>query len=136
MKGIVTDTQAFTEGILDLYVQRQNIVLSNIANVDTPNYKAKDFTFESKLQAILGLDVKGHMSATHASHFPKKLSLEGFMPDIEYDSELRTIWGADKVNLEEEMTKLTKINLKYSALAQIVKSGYTGIQEVIQEVRT
>ena len=135
MKGIVSSTQAFTEGILDLYTKRQNIVLSNIANVDTPSYRAKDFQFEEQLQEKLGLHAQEYMSATHASHFPSQLSLEGFQPTIGYDTEMRTIWGADSVNLEEEMTKLTKINLKYAALAQVVKSGYTGLQQVIQEVR-
>lgn len=133
MKGIISNTQAFTEGILDLYVKRQNIVLSNIANVDTPQYRPKDFTFEKKLQETLGLNAEGSMSATHSSHFPKQASLSGFSPDMKFPSELRTIWGADTVNLEAEMTKLTKINLKYAALAQVVKSGYSGIQQMIQE---
>ncbi|MDE7469453.1 MAG: flagellar basal body rod protein FlgB [Desulfovibrionaceae bacterium] len=135
MKGIVNSTQAFTEGILNLYTQRQNIVQSNIANVDTPSYRAKDLRFEEALQEKLNLDAKGHISATHPSHFPSRLSLDGFHPTIEQDSELRTLWGLDSVNLEEEMTKLTKINLKYAALTQVVKSGYTGLQQVIQEVR-
>ena len=135
MKGIVSRTQAFTEGVLDLYVQRQNIVLSNIANVDTPGYRAKDLRFEEALQEQVSLTAGEQVSATHPSHFPSKISLDRFSPQIEYDSEVRTIWGADSVNLEEEMTKLTKINLKYAALAQVVKSGYSGLQQVIQEVK-
>jgi len=38
---------------LTLVSQRQKLVASNIANADTPNYRTKDFDFESALHAAL-----------------------------------------------------------------------------------
>ncbi|MGL4722552.1 MAG: flagellar basal body rod protein FlgB [Desulfovibrionaceae bacterium] len=134
MQGITSQSQDFAEYVMDLQVKRQNIVMSNIANVDTPQYKSKEFHFENILQREMQNDLQGKISATSPSHFPKPTSLLMSTPHVTESRELRTIWGEDKVNLEKEMTNLAKINLKYSALSQIVRSGYTSIQEMIREV--
>ena len=39
---------------LDLTSARQNLVSQNVANVDTPGYKAKDIDFRQELQRALG----------------------------------------------------------------------------------
>ncbi|KAB2319189.1 flagellar basal body rod protein FlgB [Betaproteobacteria bacterium SCN1] len=39
---------------LRLRDQRQQVLASNIANADTPNYKARDFDFKSALTSALG----------------------------------------------------------------------------------
>lgn len=39
---------------LNLRAQRHQILASNIANADTPNYKARDFDFSSAMQQALG----------------------------------------------------------------------------------
>jgi flagellar basal-body rod protein FlgB len=43
----------FNEVALNLRGQRQQLIASNIANADTPNYKARDFDFNSALQNAL-----------------------------------------------------------------------------------
>jgi flagellar basal-body rod protein FlgB len=66
----------FNEVALNLRGQRQQLIASNIANADTPNYKARDFDFNSALQNALTrsptaaspVDLaktsKGHMQAS------------------------------------------------------------------------
>ena len=39
---------------LDLRAHRQQILASNIANADTPNYKARDLDFAAALESALG----------------------------------------------------------------------------------
>jgi flagellar basal-body rod protein FlgB len=43
----------FNEVALNLRGQRQQLIASNIANADTPNYKARDFDFNNALQNAL-----------------------------------------------------------------------------------
>ena len=38
---------------LNLRVERQKVLASNIANADTPNYKARDFDFSSELSRVM-----------------------------------------------------------------------------------
>ncbi|TAM03430.1 MAG: flagellar basal body rod protein FlgB, partial [Pusillimonas sp.] len=41
---------SFFQTAINLRQQRQQVLAANIANADTPNYKARDFDFSSTLQ--------------------------------------------------------------------------------------
>ena len=47
MLNIYGNSVSLDERTLDLLWERQNITMNNIANVDTPNYKARFITFEN-----------------------------------------------------------------------------------------
>jgi flagellar basal-body rod protein FlgB len=49
MIGKLDDYLRFNESALSLRAQRQQILASNIANADTPNYKARDIDFASAM---------------------------------------------------------------------------------------
>jgi flagellar basal-body rod protein FlgB len=44
----------FAQTALSLRARRQEVIASNLANSDTPNYKARDIDFSSALQSALG----------------------------------------------------------------------------------
>lgn len=45
---------AFVQAALNLRARRQEILASNLANSDTPNYKARDLDFASALRGAMG----------------------------------------------------------------------------------
>lgn len=45
---------AFVQNALQLRALRQGILAANLANADTPNYKARDLDFASALRSALG----------------------------------------------------------------------------------
>ena len=47
------DTLTYHGDALKLRAERQRVLAANIANADTPNYKAMDFDFKSALQSAL-----------------------------------------------------------------------------------
>lgn len=49
MSGLYGNGIGLTETVLDYLWGRQNITLNNIANVDTPGFKAQYVTFEEEL---------------------------------------------------------------------------------------
>src|SRR5438067_5653658 len=53
MIGKLDDYLRFNETALSLRSQRQELLASNIANADTPNYKARDIDFSNALQGAL-----------------------------------------------------------------------------------
>ncbi|HJW55545.1 MAG TPA: flagellar basal body rod protein FlgB [Burkholderiaceae bacterium] len=53
MSGKLDDYLRFHEAALSLRAQRQQLLASNIANADTPNYKARDIDFSKTLQGVL-----------------------------------------------------------------------------------
>ena len=53
MIGKLDDYLRFNETALNLRGQRQQLIASNIANADTPNYKARDIDFNSAMKSAL-----------------------------------------------------------------------------------
>ena len=64
MKSMFNSQIGLVSRVMDMQLQRQNVITSNLANVETPNYKPRELAFEKELQSALGLDMKGRMSAT------------------------------------------------------------------------
>ncbi|RZI42105.1 flagellar basal body rod protein FlgB [Herbaspirillum sp. HC18] len=55
MIGKLDEALHFQQTVLRLRAERQQVLASNIANADTPNYKARDVDFNSALkQALAG----------------------------------------------------------------------------------
>ena len=53
MIGKLDEHLRFNETALNLRAQRQQLLASNIANADTPNFKARDIDFSKALQGAL-----------------------------------------------------------------------------------
>ncbi len=53
MSGKLDDYLRVNETAINLRAQRQQLLASNIANADTPNYKARDMDFNKALQSAL-----------------------------------------------------------------------------------
>lgn len=53
---------AFQSAALGLRAQRQQVLAGNIANADTPNYKARDFDFSTALQAAVAGRAEGGLT--------------------------------------------------------------------------
>ena len=53
MIGKLDDYLRFNETALNLRGQRQQLIASNIANADTPNYKSRDIDFNSAMKTAM-----------------------------------------------------------------------------------
>ena len=122
-----------TAKVMDLQLQRQNLVTSNIANVNTPGYKARRLEFEEKLQDALNQNQLGKMTRTTARHLPNTFSADGFKGDSLEDFRAREIYGQDEVDLDTEMAVNAKNTMLYNALAAVIKKNFDSLGKVIQE---
>ncbi len=70
MVSKLDDYLRFNEAALGLRAQRQQVLASNIANADTPNYKARDIDFASALQGALSKSAPpaGVLATTSPQH--------------------------------------------------------------------
>lgn len=133
MKSLFSTQLNLVGKVLDMQLQRQNVISSNLANINTPNYKPRELAFEKELQKALGLDEKGNVTRTSASHIPTSFDPNSFDSEWQKKFVPRQIHGEDRVNLDKEMTKLAKNQLHYSALTQIMGSTFEGLKTAIQE---
>jgi flagellar basal-body rod protein FlgB len=104
--------------------KRHKVILSNIANADTPNYRAKDVVMEEGSASKLKITREKHIS-------PR--SREGFRV-IEIQ---RRLTGNDfnNVSLEEEMAKLTQNRIAYEAYMRMIRGSVDKLNNIIKEGR-
>ena len=119
--------------VMDLRLQRQNVVMANVANVNTPKYKARKLAFEEDLQSALQLDAKGRMTRTNQMHMPAEFDVNGFQGKGIQDYKPRLVHGEDVVDLDKEMAAMSKNGMMYNALSDVIAKSFTGLQTVINE---
>jgi flagellar basal-body rod protein FlgB len=104
--------------------KRHKVILSNIANADTPNYRAKDVVMEE--------ESVGKLKITRERHINTK-SGEGFKV-VEVQ---RRLVGNDfnNVSLEEEMAKLTQNRVAYEAYMRMIRGSVDELNNIIKEGR-
>lgn len=132
MKGLFGSHIDLTAKVLDMRLQRQNLVASNLANVNTPGYKEKTIEFEGELQKALGLDAKGKMTKTSKMHIPAAFAADKFKGKFLSNFEPRVVHGEDSVDMDKEMVTMAKNTLAYNALTQVIGKSFQGMNKIIQ----
>ncbi len=109
------------EKSMDLYMTRHNVLADNIANAETPFFKARRVDFEAELGRAVAAEETGIGG----------LAIEDVKPIIfqEADSEL----GQDlnTVDMDKEMSALTKNDIQYSAASQMVSKKFALLKYAI-----
>lgn len=105
----------FHEQALGLRAQRQQILASNIANADTPHFKARDFDFASTLkEALAGRNVGDLQLATTASgHISGAAS--GGPARLMYRTETQSSVDGNTVDMDIERSQFAENSVYYEA---------------------
>jgi len=120
---------------LDLRGARQSLIASNIANSETPGYKARDIKFESQLQNALN-ENRIRMRTTDPKHFggDKDSPIKSVQPEIVVDKSPGRLVG-NNVQMETEVAKLIENGMMYSAAIQAMIKRGSIIRSVVLEGR-
>lgn len=133
MKSMFPENVNLVGKVLDFQLQRQNIVSANLANMNTPGYKARRLEFEKDLQAALGLAQNGNLTRTQPNHLPAVFDPNSAEADVTRSMDTRVVQGLDNVNLDKEMGIMAKNNMQYGTLSTILQKNFSGLKTVIQE---
>ncbi|MDR0311842.1 MAG: flagellar basal body rod protein FlgB [Acidobacteriota bacterium] len=121
------------EGYLGRLSQRQQIVASNLANIDTPGYKTKDISFHATIDELLTEQSSGgHLRMTRERH----IEAEPYGPTNNMVFEPQgLIERADKnnVDIDWEMMKLSETSFGYSMMTQLLRGKYQKLSTSINE---
>jgi len=103
------------QGYLQLTNQRQEMIVSNMANVDTPDYHTQDMDFQGAMQQVVN---QGSVRMLTASH-----EVEGLpeRPD------------GNNVNIDRESLLLSQTQLQYQMGIQLIKSEFHKLLTAIKE---
>lgn len=111
------------ENLLSWTSKRQQALASNIANMDTPGYRAKDFSFQEQLQTL-------NVAATAGNHIvPANNDSTARM----YEVATRVKPNGNTVELERELTEITKNGLQYITLVQYLNQKLRTLRASIND---
>lgn len=100
---------------------RQELISSNIANADTPDYKAKKIDFETALARALDVDGQQSLSTADGRHYD--VGSGGFAniePEIYEDPNGIVSEDGNNVNRDEEMANMAENKIMYDASVQLL----------------
>jgi flagellar basal-body rod protein FlgB len=107
---------------------KQNVTSSNIANAETPGYKAKKIDFEEALSRAVDIHGLGEMSATHKDHFPVNgNSISKVRADVYDNPDITVTNDGNTVDLEREMAELAENSIVYNAAIQLINKKLAGL---------
>ena len=119
----------FKANLMDLRQQRQEIIASNVANSDTPGYKARRLEFEDALLKAMPPRDALPIARTSGRHMPMPYTepVSGTIQAVE-----TAIPRGDRnsVNVEQEMARQTANQLLYNYAAQSI-TGQIGTMRML-----
>ncbi|MBW1715333.1 MAG: flagellar basal body rod protein FlgB [Deltaproteobacteria bacterium] len=118
------------ERAIDIAQQRHTNITSNISNLDTPNYKAKEIDFKRALAQALESDNGFNLAKTHEGHIDMGANASGRIEPFEEEGEWN---GFNWVGIDREMEKLMENNLTYRTAIESLLRRLNTLKEVIRE---
>ena len=113
---------------------RQNVISANIANAETPDYKAKKMDFEAALAGAIDREDLGKMHVGHSDHFLMGEGAIGRVRADVYDNpEINYSNDGNTVDLEKEMAKLNENSLLYEAAVKLMNKKIAALKYAATE---
>ncbi|PYX90117.1 MAG: flagellar biosynthesis protein FlgB [Acidobacteria bacterium] len=101
---------------LDVNSFRHTLIVSNMANIDTPGYRTRDVNFAAELRRVTGV-------AEYAAFTPSSVQVQGLLerPD------------RNNVSLEREGLLLAETQLRYRIGIELLRSEFRKLSVAINE---
>ncbi|AYN24732.1 flagellar basal body rod protein FlgB [Buchnera aphidicola] len=122
----------FNQKILNFYSKREEILSSNIANADTPNYKAMDISFKDEIEKIIKKNNSAiPLKKTSLYHLnPKKNDFFMFEVKPIVKKEIKS--NGNTVDMNRERIEFIKNTLKYEENLVFIKNEIKNIMHVLK----
>lgn len=122
----------FHANALNVRAQRQQLLASNIANADTPGYKARDIDFRQALQEVLGGRVAGApLARTAAAHLAPAQGASAAGP-VQYRTAVQPSLDGNTVDMDVERAQFAENAIHYEANLMILNSQLKALLSAIQ----
>ena len=112
------------QDLLSWTSKRQQALGSNVANMDTPGYRAKDYSFESELSSTLAL------TTTSDKHF-SPMTENSNARVYELDNPEKP--NGNTVDIDRELTEITKNGVQYLTLVQYLNQKIRTLRTAITD---
>lgn len=128
--GVFDGMVSFLNKVMDIRSKRHETFLSNIANQNTPGYKAKGVDFKNALKSAISEQGVKKMNTTNSRHMPGSSfeDLDTLVVEINAPSGL----DGNNVNPEMEMARMSENSIMYNANATFLKKNFQMLRSAIR----
>ncbi len=115
--------------------RRSEILASNIANANTPGYKAKDIDFKSAMSNAMGTGSEFKkeslkMATTDSGHI--QMTQNHFSTDIMYRNPHQPSMDGNTVDSGIEKTEFTQNSIHYNAVLRFITGKFQGLTKAVK----
>lgn len=119
------------EMALKLRAQRMELLSSNLANADTPNYKARDIDFRSVLSDYQsGTVPAATLKTSHAGHISQGGGVMG--AQLQYRNPVQPSVDGNTVDPQVEKAKFMENALQYQATLQFIDGRIKTLRKALR----
>ena len=125
----------FYQSALSLRHQRQEILSANIANADTPGYKARDFDFSAELRKATGQDLSVpplSLSLTSMRHIPAQ-ALATPIDTLQYRQPIQPSLDGNTVEMDVERMQFADNTMRYQTDLALISQRLRSLQTALQQ---
>jgi flagellar basal-body rod protein FlgB len=114
---------------LSLYGKRSSLLASNLANADTPGFKARDIDFQAALQRANGDQLP--MTRTHRSHLGGRASSVSD-PELLYRVPMQPSLDGNTVDSQVEQAQFAENAVRYQSTLTFLSGKFRGLRSAIK----
>jgi flagellar basal-body rod protein FlgB len=118
MIGKLVGNLDFQAQALVLRAERQRVLSSNIANVDTPGYIGRDIDFRKSLEAATDSNAS-NVAMTNADHMNGSSATNG-RPSLVYTTTSQPSIDQNTVDLDRERANFTDNSIRYESTLRFI----------------
>lgn len=114
--------------------QRAELLASNLANADTPNYKAQDIDFRQALNSAIDNGASSQMKTTHQNHIPFTggAGSNGLMAPVQYRIAMQDSLDGNTVDEQVEQSQFMQNAVQYQASLQFLGGKFSSLTKALR----
>ena len=131
--GLFDSSIQLLRGSLTGLAKREQLISTNLANVDTPGYRAYDVPFERVLEQRMSQTGELPLVLTSSAHIGSSpASLQEALA-----AQQQPVYTADGngVDIDSQMSRLSEAVIQYNAVSQLLQSRLALLRSAISEGR-
>ncbi|MGB5761870.1 MAG: flagellar basal body rod protein FlgB [Sedimenticolaceae bacterium] len=123
------DVFGIHEQALRVHARRSEVLASNLANADTPGYKARDFDFQAMLRKEIHNPVR--LASTHSGHISPDQGVVA-STQMAYRIPQQSSLDGNTVEVEREQTEFSANAMRYQASLRFLDGRIKGLMTAIK----
>ena len=128
----IDDQLRIHRAALGALTYRQELLASNIANADTPHFKARDIDFKDALESALTGRRAGSLASTSPRHLQSGAATS-FAEAARFRTEFQPSIDGNTVNMDIERSAFAENALRLEAALTFIRGEFKDLQLVLSQ---